>query len=936
MKKSLCLQFQMFFVFIGSIMSFSGAIMHAAQLEVKEAAAEMVVPSAPTAPSPKEVKNQLKQSQHVPSFVSSLIREAARPIPEKSDIVTAQEEEKKEAADQGEAVDLSRRTLLIFNDNDEIHRDDKNPFVTCQAVVALSQKAGPILITGALLSHIFNRDSNHTQNTKDILQAFYTDFDATEWLIYRLNSLHTFFLLIPQKDLKSMSDFNIKDTWVKINCTKQDSLQAYFTDENKKEYEYFKNSAQNPNLSQDFLSVFKQLFSNKINKTHWVIYLIGHGDYGKSIAGLSINGEKSEFKQLLDVLDKKIKTKLFVYNSCYAAGFNANQVYGELKYISDMGAQSQQPILAHARPTQNIHTYPFTIVTAATTDAVTATRLPEIRYIYPDRKDTFGILSSNTRYDLFIHETQKEPINYPVALGYLFPLITGPARFNEEITSIPQIRPANSPAWFPLVDYDKAVIRIGNVMAKTRVLPLKIKLYTNAYGNKHDPKAILLATENVPFPIEIDANIQHIPPVISLIPGEATHRFKLITQQNHSLDDFIQKTGSVEYGAHKTFDISTSNGALCIFTKNGVFNLFQGSLEKYKIQETLFEGADEGDATMVHKALASGIDPNTILTTPLRYQDDIGRTALHIAADQGSTENKGHAEVIRILVQRGADINGKDSEGNAPLHYAAGRSQIGAVNELIKQKAMINIKNNYGDTPLHNVTKRLIEQEGDENNFNKAKNVIQLLIDAKADTTIKNKNEKTAIDMLKDADVICACARTIDEAFLFKGALDGDAAMVQRALDSGVKPNTMLTMPIGSESDSERTGLHIAADRSTENEGHAEVIRILLEKGAAINSKDSEGNTPLHKAIGRLIQEQGDKARFNKAKNAIQLLIGAKADTAIKNNDGKTALDMLKEAGINSPAITQAIDMFPKPTVASGTDEQQETKEAEEAAQARQ
>ncbi|MCX5924697.1 MAG: ankyrin repeat domain-containing protein [Candidatus Dependentiae bacterium] len=778
MKKSLCSQFKMFFVSLASILIFSGAIMHAAELEVKEAAAEMVAPRAPIAPSPEDVKNQLKQSQRVPSFVSSLIREAARPIPEEPQIQPAQEEEKKEAEEENtelalkqlkldQGIDPNTRSLLVFLDDAEIVRADQNSTITESAITALMQQAGPILITGALLSHIFNRDSNYHEDKKDILPLFYRNFDAQQWYIYRLN---TFFLLIPGKEFRYIDNFNKKNTWVTIYPKTKDTLQKYFAYENKKEYEYFKHSAQNPKLSHDFLTVFESLFHQKPTKkmnqkeeneysmqeSNWVIYLTGHGNYGKSIAGLSINGEKSEFKQLLDFLNKKIKTKLFVYNSCYAAGFNANQVYGELKYISDMGAQSQQPVLvekAHARPIQDIRTYPFTIVTASTTDALTYIRLL--------RTNDFGWLDSDIKYYTFINETQKKSINYPVALGYLFPLITGPASFNAEIATIPQIRPANSPAWFPLVDYDKAVIRIGNVMAYTKEKnkdSLIIREYKDAQGNKHDPKAILLATKNVPFAIEIDANIEDIPPVISLIPGEATHIFKLITQPDHSLDDFIQKTGSVEYGAQKTFDISTNNGALCIFTKNGLFNLFKGSLKEHKRKvkkekTSLFQGALNGDATMVQEALDSGVDPNTILTTPLRYQEDIGLTALHIAADQGSTENKGHAHVIRILVERGADINGKDSERNTPLHKAAGRSQIGAIQELIKQKAMINIKNNYGDTPLHNAVGRLIREDGDEDHFNKAKNVIQLLIDAGADTTIKNNEKETALEMLKEKEL---------------------------------------------------------------------------------------------------------------------------------------------------------------------------------------
>lgn len=45
--------------------------------------------------------------------------------------------------------------------------------------------------------------------------------------------------------------------------------------------------------------------------------------------------------------------------------------------------------------------------------------------------------------------------------------------------------------------------------------------------------------------------------------------------------------------------------------------------------------------------------------------DDLGRTALHLAAE------KGHSEVLRALVGGGAELQAMDTHGNTALHLAA-------------------------------------------------------------------------------------------------------------------------------------------------------------------------------------------------------------------------------------------------------------------------
>jgi hypothetical protein len=76
--------------------------------------------------------------------------------------------------------------------------------------------------------------------------------------------------------------------------------------------------------------------------------------------------------------------------------------------------------------------------------------------------------------------------------------------------------------------------------------------------------------------------------------------------------------------------------------------------------ERLWCAAEDGDAAEARRLLDAGVDIN----------GDIGglasvSTALHVAA------NKGHTEVVRLLLSRGADVNALAEELVTPMHLAA-------------------------------------------------------------------------------------------------------------------------------------------------------------------------------------------------------------------------------------------------------------------------
>lgn len=119
---------------------------------------------------------------------------------------------------------------------------------------------------------------------------------------------------------------------------------------------------------------------------------------------------------------------------------------------------------------------------------------------------------------------------------------------------------------------------------------------------------------------------------------------------------------------------------------------------------------------------------------------------------------------------------------------------------------------------------------------------------------------------------VSGAASANDVEALYKASGDGDSAQVSALLDGGVDVNG----PTGS-------GSYALNNAAAENE--VEVIRILLDRGADPNVQNGQGDTPLICAT----KYAGGKPA------TVRLLVDADTDQAIKDDEGKTALDYAKE-----------------------------------------
>jgi ankyrin repeat protein len=106
----------------------------------------------------------------------------------------------------------------------------------------------------------------------------------------------------------------------------------------------------------------------------------------------------------------------------------------------------------------------------------------------------------------------------------------------------------------------------------------------------------------------------------------------------------------------------------------------------------------------------------------INIANKFGQTPLQTAADACSPE------VVKFLIDKGAEVNTMNfyNSTSTPLHTAAGWWCLESVQHLLKAGADQNIKDNAGRTPL-DIAKEFIRSETDNGRKEQRSKIIQLL-----------------------------------------------------------------------------------------------------------------------------------------------------------------------------------------------------------------
>jgi ankyrin repeat protein/acetyl esterase/lipase len=226
-----------------------------------------------------------------------------------------------------------------------------------------------------------------------------------------------------------------------------------------------------------------------------------------------------------------------------------------------------------------------------------------------------------------------------------------------------------------------------------------------------------------------------------------------------------------------------------------------------------------------------------------------GAEEIHIAAAAGDL-NK-----VRALLEADPTLlESKDNLGFTPLHSACLAKQAAVAKFLLDKGANVNARDYFDLTPLHRASYDTGQHVG----------LIQLLLDKGADVNAQGGNGNTPLHF---------------------AALKGDLKAAKLLLDHGADVNAEYSGAIQSSSVS-GTVLQVAINFGPTEE----MAKWLVENGAKLNRKDSNGNAELHLAA---LKGYADLVR---------LLVQHGADVNAVNKYNRTALYYAAKHGYRSVA----------------------------------
>jgi ankyrin repeat protein/N-acetylneuraminic acid mutarotase len=257
-----------------------------------------------------------------------------------------------------------------------------------------------------------------------------------------------------------------------------------------------------------------------------------------------------------------------------------------------------------------------------------------------------------------------------------------------------------------------------------------------------------------------------------------------------------------------------------------------------------------GFRSVAELLLAHGADANAS-TSDVRSatQTKFTGTALHVAATRGDQA------LVELLLANKADVTATNDSGNTPLHLAAESENLAIASALMSHGADANAKNPdkglQGWTPLHCAV-----------NFNQ-KEMVALLLKNKADP-----NARIETSYYEGGGgytpLLMATIRVFPD-------------IVDLLLASNADPN------LGND-----TRAPILNVMNNENPvARQQMLKSLLQHGAALEARDSDGHTPLLLAAWRA------------DKDAMALLLANKADVNAQNKTGLSPLHALVIASQN-------------------------------------
>ncbi|KAJ7269786.1 ankyrin repeat-containing domain protein [Mycena rebaudengoi] len=201
---------------------------------------------------------------------------------------------------------------------------------------------------------------------------------------------------------------------------------------------------------------------------------------------------------------------------------------------------------------------------------------------------------------------------------------------------------------------------------------------------------------------------------------------------------------------------------------------------------------------------------------------------LENGADMGaalqSAASGGHVAMVRLLLDKGANIDLHDANCATALHIASRARRIEIVRLLLERGAGVNIYNSRDETALFAIATLSFSLTPEH------VEIVRLLLAAGADANAHNERHGTVLRV---------------------ASWNGHVEIVRLLLENGAE--------LDAHDEKHTTALYGAAEQ-----GHVEVARLLLERGADTNARAEQTSTALQAAVWnrrneivRLLLEKG-------------------------------------------------------------------------------
>ncbi len=233
----------------------------------------------------------------------------------------------------------------------------------------------------------------------------------------------------------------------------------------------------------------------------------------------------------------------------------------------------------------------------------------------------------------------------------------------------------------------------------------------------------------------------------------------------------------------------------------------------------------------------------------------------------------GELEIVKALIDQGADVNGRSKDGQTPIMIAAVLGHLETVKYLAEKGADIDVVDEKSMmTPLHAAVAfsytamitLLIKKGADTSKISREHTASTLaafmgkveamkaIIEAGGNVNAKNKDQMTALNI---------------------AAVQGNADIVKLLLKADAD--------LEFQARYKESGLNIAGGTAliqAARKGHTEIVKLLLEAGANVNAVSPDRNTALTRAIAgghseivTLLAAYGDRAAIKTKKKIVPL-----------------------------------------------------------------